>query len=94
MKANLSWYFLYKYFKDRKSCFFSIQDENLLEKPFFIRIVYMWFAGVNSRTKYYVAWTLADLVCNASGFGFNGYDENGNTKWTLLTTVNALQHEV
>lgn len=44
--------------------------------------------------KYYVAWVLADAVNNASGLGFNGYDENGNAKWDLVTNVNIIKLEV
>ena len=46
------------------------------------------------RLKYYIAWTLADVVNNASGFGFNGYDTNGNPKWDLVTNVRILDLEV
>jgi hypothetical protein len=42
----------------------------------------------------YVAWTMADLVSNASGLGFNGYDENGQLKWDLLTNINVRSIEV
>jgi lysophospholipid acyltransferase 1/2 len=46
------------------------------------------------RIKYYIAWVLADAVNNASGFGFNGYDKNGNPKWNLVTNVRILDLEV
>ncbi|XP_077978755.1 membrane-bound glycerophospholipid O-acyltransferase 2-like [Glandiceps talaboti] len=32
-----------------------------------------------------------DLVCNASGFGFNGYDESGKPKWDLVTQIHVLK---
>ena len=35
-----------------------------------------------------------DAICNASGFGFNGYDSHGNPKWDLCTNVNILGIEV
>ena len=35
-----------------------------------------------------------DAVCNASGFGFNGYDSHGLPKWDLCTNVNILGIEV
>jgi lysophospholipid acyltransferase 1/2 len=41
-----------------------------------------------------MAWIIAELVNNASGFGFNGYDTNGNAKWDLLTNVNIIKLEV
>jgi lysophospholipid acyltransferase 1/2 len=36
---------------------------------------------------------LADAVNNASGLGFNGYDENGNAKWALVSIVRILKVE-
>jgi lysophospholipid acyltransferase 1/2 len=58
------------------------------------RIIYLYISASSQRAKYYIAWTLADLVNNASGFGFNGYDKNGNAKWNLITNVNILPLEV
>ena len=37
---------------------------------------------------------LADLVNNASGLGFNGYDANGNARWDLVTNINIMNLEV
>jgi lysophospholipid acyltransferase 1/2 len=41
-----------------------------------------------------LGWTLADVVNNASGLGFNGYDENDNPKWDLVTNVNIIGCEL
>ena len=41
-----------------------------------------------------MAWTIADIVNNASGFGFSGYDENGEAKWDLTINVNIFELEV
>ena len=46
------------------------------------------------RIKYYIAWVLADAVNNASGLGFNGYDDNGEAKWDLVTNVRIVDEEV
>lgn len=46
------------------------------------------------RLKYYMAWILADAVSNASGLGFNGYDNNGNSKWDLVTNIKIIELEV
>lgn len=35
-----------------------------------------------------------EAVNNASGFGFNGYDQNGEAKWNLITNVNIVEIEV
>ncbi|VDD97356.1 unnamed protein product [Enterobius vermicularis] len=36
----------------------------------------------------------ADAICNASGFGFNGYDEFGKPKWDLVSNVNWFKVEM
>lgn len=54
----------------------------------------MMMATTVVRFKYYHAWLLADAICNNSGLGFNGYDENGNAKWDLISNINVLQFEV
>jgi hypothetical protein len=46
------------------------------------------------RFKYYIAWTLGDAVNNASGLGFNGYDEKAQAKWNLVTNINIWHFEV
>ena len=42
----------------------------------------------------YYAWILADGICNLSGFGFNGFDENGTAKWDLVTNVDPIKVEM
>lgn len=58
------------------------------------RFFYMNMSAFSQRCKYYLAWQIADLVSNASGLGFNGYDQNGKAKWNLCTSVNILSLEV
>jgi lysophospholipid acyltransferase 1/2 len=41
-----------------------------------------------------LAWTIGEAVNNASGLGFNGYDENGKAKWDLVTNIRILELEV
>lgn len=36
----------------------------------------------------------ADAVANASGLGFNGYDELGKPKWDLVSNVDIIEFEV
>lgn len=74
--------------------FFEIQGPDIFEKPFWYRFIYFNICSSGERFKYYLAWTLADVVNNASGFGFNGYDENGNEKWDLLLNVRIMEIEV
>ena len=65
----------------------------MLEKPVIIRYLFHYLTIVSQRSKYYLAWVLADLVHNASGLGFNGYDEKGAAKWDMCTSVNILTLE-
>lgn len=46
------------------------------------------------RFKYYHAWIFADAICNNSGLGFNGLNEDGTHRWDLVTNVDALKFEV
>lgn len=38
--------------------------------------------------------SLADAICNFSGFGYNGKDKYGNDQWDLVTNVKPWQVEV
>lgn len=44
--------------------------------------------------KFYLAWVLSDAVNNASGLGFNGYDDYQNEKWDLVSNINIYNLEV
>lgn len=65
----------------------------ILEKSFFYRLVYYFISSGSQRSKYYLAWVLSDCVNNASGLGFNGYDEDDNPRWDLVTNVNIFKLE-
>ncbi|CAJ1061797.1 Lysophospholipid acyltransferase 1 [Xyrichtys novacula] len=58
--------------------------------PFLTRLTYAFFSIQAARPKFYFAWTLADAVNNAAGFGFSGLDENGKPSWDLIRNVNIL----
>lgn len=80
-------------------CYFGlVQAEIIMEPGNFALPWYkwwplFWFVIFMQRVQYYYAWTLADAICNMSGFGFNGYDELGNEKWDLVTNVDAWKVE-
>nr|XP_039258681.1 lysophospholipid acyltransferase 2-like [Styela clava] len=60
-----------------------MQNTGWIEKLIFLQMS-LFFA----RTKYYVAWFLADSVCNTAGLGFNGYDEkNGKPRWNKFSNI-------
>ncbi|XP_077978253.1 lysophospholipid acyltransferase 6-like [Glandiceps talaboti] len=65
-----------------------LSEDVLQSSPIAIhRVMYVTLASFLLAFKYTVGFTSADVVCNASGFGFNGYDENGKPKWDLLTSM-------
>ncbi|XP_067664489.1 lysophospholipid acyltransferase 2-like [Haliotis asinina] len=51
------------------------------------RLGYMYLSMLCHRSRYFLTWTLADIVYNASGYGFNGLDASGNAKWDMLTNI-------
>ncbi|XP_050576179.1 lysophospholipid acyltransferase 6 isoform X1 [Bombus affinis] len=73
----------------------KLKDDDFLENT---TVFYkMWFLMVTTmlvRFKYYHAWIFADAICNNSGFGFNGYDKNGEPKWDLASNVDVYGFEM
>ncbi|XP_018119493.1 lysophospholipid acyltransferase 2 [Xenopus laevis] len=57
------------------------------------RIIYLYLSLMAARPKYYFAWTLADAINNAAGFGFHGYDKNGEENWDSVSNLNIKQIE-
>ncbi|XP_078665052.1 membrane-bound glycerophospholipid O-acyltransferase 2-like isoform X2 [Branchiostoma floridae x Branchiostoma belcheri] len=68
-------------------------DDLIIAAPLLTRFGYLHLSIMMARTKYYFAWSLADAVANAAGLGFNGYDENGNPRWDLISNLNILKIE-
>ncbi|KAF3826927.1 hypothetical protein GH733_006073 [Mirounga leonina] len=58
------------------------------------KVVYLYVSLLAARPKYYFAWTLADAINNAAGFGFRGYDENGTARWDLISNLRIQQIEM
>lgn len=54
---------------------------------FAYRIYFLMLSANFARAKYYFVWKFSEAINNAAGFGFNGYDENGNAKWDLITNI-------
>ncbi|XP_063810726.1 lysophospholipid acyltransferase 2-like isoform X2 [Pseudophryne corroboree] len=52
--------------------------------------VNLYLTAASRRPKYYFAWTLADAINNAAGFGFNGISEDGLERWDLLSNLNII----
>ncbi|KAG8451229.1 hypothetical protein GDO86_003461 [Hymenochirus boettgeri] len=53
----------------------------------------LYLMAVSRRPKYYFAWTLADAVNNAAGFGYNGISDDGTERWDLLSNLNIFKIE-
>lgn len=58
------------------------------------QLVYLSVATVLVRFKYYHAWLLSDAICNLSGLGFSGYEDDGSPKWDLVSNVDIIKFEV
>uniref|UniRef100_F6WIK0 Membrane bound O-acyltransferase domain containing 1 n=1 Tax=Monodelphis domestica TaxID=13616 RepID=F6WIK0_MONDO len=63
------------------------------QASFLSRLFYLYIVMQASKPKYYFAWTLADAVNNAAGYGFSGVDKNGNFCWNLLSNLNIWKIE-
>ncbi|XP_043573506.1 lysophospholipid acyltransferase 2-like isoform X1 [Chiloscyllium plagiosum] len=58
-----------------------------------VRLLYLYISSLACRPKYYFAWTIADAVNNAAGFGFTGYDSRGKPCWDLFSNLNIVKVE-
>ncbi|XP_040443870.1 lysophospholipid acyltransferase 1 isoform X3 [Falco biarmicus] len=67
---------------------YIIDNEFLDKTPFLSRLGYLYVVTQAAKPKYYFAWTLADAVNNAAGYGFSGVDERGSFRWDLLSNLN------
>uniref|UniRef100_A0AC35TN23 Membrane-bound O-acyltransferase domain-containing protein 2 n=1 Tax=Rhabditophanes sp. KR3021 TaxID=114890 RepID=A0AC35TN23_9BILA len=72
----------------------SIASSEYMAMPFLKWAAYWFIAIFVCRVQYYYVWVTADAVANVSGFGFNGYEENGNEKWDLITNVHPIKVEM
>ncbi|XP_043915915.1 lysophospholipid acyltransferase 2-like [Protopterus annectens] len=71
----------------------NLEDSFVNSAPFYTRLAYLYFSLMGFRPKYYFAWTMADAVNNAAGFGFSGYSKSGKPQWNALNNINILQIE-
>lgn len=69
---------------------YNVDPDFVANASFLTRLTYAFFSVQASRPKFYFAWTLADAVNNAAGFGFSGMDKNGEPNWELLCNLNIL----
>ncbi|MBZ3884115.1 Lysophospholipid acyltransferase 1 [Sciurus carolinensis] len=69
------------------------EDWFVHQADFPTRLCYLYIVMQASKPKYYFAWTLADAVNNAAGFGFSGVDKDGKFCWDLLSNLNIWKIE-
>ncbi|KAI1283222.1 Lysophospholipid acyltransferase 2 [Halotydeus destructor] len=71
-----------------------LKDEAWLAKTSFLSLlIYVTAVLTANRFKYYFAWVLGETLCNASGLGFAGYDEENNADWDLVSNVSIWKLE-
>lgn len=73
---------------------YNVDPHFVSQAPFLTRLTYAFFSIQAARPKFYFAWTIADAVNNAAGYGFSGLDENGKPSWDLICNLNILGIEV
>ncbi|KAM6453858.1 lysophospholipid acyltransferase 1 isoform 1-T2 [Liasis olivaceus] len=73
---------------------YIIDNQFINQSSFLTRLGFLYVVMQASKPKYYFAWTLADAINNAAGFGFNGVDEKGNYRWDLLSNLNIRNVEM
>ncbi|XP_028909387.1 lysophospholipid acyltransferase 1 [Ornithorhynchus anatinus] len=70
-----------------------VDDWFVNKASFLSRLCYLYVVMQASKPKYYFAWTLADAIHNAAGYGFSGVDQDGNFRWDLLSNLNIWKIE-
>uniref|UniRef100_A0A4W3HTL8 Membrane bound O-acyltransferase domain containing 2b n=2 Tax=Callorhinchus milii TaxID=7868 RepID=A0A4W3HTL8_CALMI len=72
---------------------YNIDTTFMNTAPLISRIIYLYVSLLAARPKYYFAWTLADAINNAAGFGFNGFNKKGDARWDLISNLNICNIE-
>ncbi|MBN3306088.1 MBOA1 acyltransferase, partial [Amia calva] len=72
---------------------YNVDVQFISEAPFLSRLTYAFFSIQAARPKFYFAWTLADAINNAAGYGFRGVDENGHYAWDFISNLNIWKIE-
>ncbi|XP_076748913.1 lysophospholipid acyltransferase 6 isoform X2 [Xylocopa sonorina] len=73
----------------------KLKENDFLENTtVFYKMWYLMVSTMLIRFKYYHAWIFAEAICNNSGLGFSGYDENGKPKWDLASNIDVYGFEM
>ncbi len=64
-----------------------------LASPWYARFLVCYICLIVSRVKYYFIWKVAEGTSILAGFGFRGYDNNGNAIWSGISNVDVFAFE-
>uniref|UniRef100_A0A8C6UPB5 Membrane bound O-acyltransferase domain containing 1 n=1 Tax=Neogobius melanostomus TaxID=47308 RepID=A0A8C6UPB5_9GOBI len=66
---------------------YNVDPDFVANASFLTKLTYAFFSVQASRPKFYFAWTLADAVNNAAGYGFSGWMRTEGRKKTVTFIV-------
>ncbi|XP_035248305.1 lysophospholipid acyltransferase 1 isoform X2 [Anguilla rostrata] len=67
---------------------YNTDIEFISQASFLTRLTYSFFSIQAARPKFYFAWTLADAINNAAGYGLRCVDRNGQASWDFISNLN------
>uniref|UniRef100_A0A8C2H2N9 Membrane bound O-acyltransferase domain containing 1 n=1 Tax=Cyprinus carpio TaxID=7962 RepID=A0A8C2H2N9_CYPCA len=73
---------------------YNVDPQFISEASFITRLAYALISVQAARPKFYFAWTLADAIHNAAGYGVSGVNERGEVSWDLISNVRIWEIEV
>ncbi|XP_076826571.1 lysophospholipid acyltransferase 1 isoform X2 [Brachyhypopomus gauderio] len=71
----------------------NVDPEFVSQTPFLSRLAYAFVSIQAARPKFYFAWTLADAIHNAAGYGISGVDDKGRVSWDLVSNIHIWEIE-
>ncbi|XP_062847882.1 lysophospholipid acyltransferase 1 [Trichomycterus rosablanca] len=71
----------------------NVDPQFINETSFISRLAYAFVSIQAARPKFYFAWTLADAVHNAAGYGISGLDKKGRVSWDLVSNIHIWEIE-
>ncbi|XP_073703590.1 lysophospholipid acyltransferase 1 [Garra rufa] len=66
---------------------YNVDPQFISKASFLKRLAYAFISVQAARPKFYFAWTLADAVHNAAGYGVSGVNDRGEVSWDLISNV-------
>ncbi|KAK1794777.1 hypothetical protein P4O66_009975, partial [Electrophorus voltai] len=71
----------------------NVDPQFVSQTPFLSRLAYAFVSIQAARPKFYFAWTLADAIHNAAGYGISGMDDKGRVSWDLVSNIHIWEIE-